>query len=65
MLGGRISTQDEEEVEDELAALEQEMSGETEGNLPQVPNSKLPQQQQHIEEPAAVESNQRQAMLAS
>lgn len=46
MLGGRISNQDEEEVEDELAALEAEISGtkeNTEQELPNVPNSQLPQ----------------------
>lgn len=46
MLGGRISNQDEEEVEDELAALEAEMSGtkeNTQQELPNVPNSQLPQ----------------------
>jgi len=35
MLGGRISNQDEDEVEDELDALEAEVSGLP---LPEVPN---------------------------
>jgi charged multivesicular body protein 6 len=36
MLGGRISNQDEDEVEDELEALEREAAG---IKLPQVPTS--------------------------
>lgn len=40
MLGGKISNQDEEEVEDELAALQAEMEG-TE-QLPRVPDTELP-----------------------
>lgn len=40
MLGGRISTQDEEEVEDELAAMEAEAAGPQQ--LPTVPDDKLP-----------------------
>ncbi|KAI0396000.1 charged multivesicular body protein 6 [Xylariaceae sp. FL0594] len=38
-LGGRITNQDEEEVEDELAALEREVNGHT--VLPAVPNTSL------------------------
>jgi charged multivesicular body protein 6 len=37
MLGGRITNQDEEEVEDELEALEREVNGP--GPLPTVPNT--------------------------
>lgn len=39
MLGGRISNQDEDEVEDELAALELEVNGPA--ILPNVPDTKL------------------------
>ena len=45
MLGGRISNQDEDEVEDELEALEREVVGdkveEVQPVLPEVPTSKL------------------------
>ncbi|KAI1093433.1 charged multivesicular body protein 6 [Rostrohypoxylon terebratum] len=41
MLGGRITNQDEDEVEDELAALELEVNGPA--PLPNVPDTKLPQ----------------------
>lgn len=41
MLGGRISNQDEEEVEDELAALEAEVMGDR-TKLPDVPDTSLP-----------------------
>ncbi|CEJ93915.1 Putative SNF7 family protein [[Torrubiella] hemipterigena] len=64
MLGGRISNHDEEEVEDELAALEREILGSKEPKLPTVPNSQLPQQRvaEDVQEEAPVE---RQATLAS
>lgn len=39
MLGGRISNQDEDEVEDELVALEAEVAGVP---LPEVPSTELP-----------------------
>lgn len=39
MLGGRISNQDEDEVEDELDALEAELTGVP---LPDVPTAELP-----------------------
>jgi charged multivesicular body protein 6 len=39
MLGGRISNQDEDEVEDELEAMEAELAGVP---LPEVPTSGLP-----------------------
>lgn len=39
MLGGRISNQDEDEVEDELEAMAAELSGVT---LPEVPKAELP-----------------------
>jgi charged multivesicular body protein 6 len=63
MLGGRISNQDEEEVEDELAALEAEMSGVAE-DMPSVPNAQLPLSQRESEQPQA-ERRKQQAMLAS
>jgi len=39
MLGGRISNQDEDEVEDELDALEAEITGVP---MPDVPTAELP-----------------------
>jgi len=60
MLGGRISNQDEDEVEDELEALQAEVTGVP---LPEVPTTELPTKvrakirQRQREE-------QRQAMLA-
>jgi charged multivesicular body protein 6 len=39
MLGGRISNQDEDEVENELAELEREINGP--GPLPAVPDTEL------------------------
>ncbi|KPM39137.1 hypothetical protein AK830_g7430 [Neonectria ditissima] len=62
MLGGRISNHDEEEVEDELAALEAEMSG---PELPAVPDTDLPVKQANAEtEPQAARVKQ-PAMLAA
>lgn len=66
MLGGRITNQDEEEVEDELAALEAEVNGPT--KLPDVPNNKLPETPEAgpESEPASVKGRQtetRQAVL--
>ncbi|GJN85114.1 Snf7 family protein [Purpureocillium lilacinum] len=68
MLGGRISNQDEEDVEDELAALQAEVAGEgVAQQLPSVPNANLPEAERRGEgEPAAAaERPERQAMLAS
>ncbi|KLJ07096.1 hypothetical protein EMPG_17419 [Blastomyces silverae] len=42
MLGGQMSNQDEDEVEDELEAMEQEISGPI--GLPNVPTSALPEE---------------------
>lgn len=70
MLGGKISNQDEDEVEDELAALEAEMS-ESQPQpqpLPNVPDTELPAQKTEPErQPTKVRQKQpeRQAMLAS
>lgn len=67
MLGGRITNQDEEEVEDELAALEQEVNGPT--TLPAAPDTALPKittPQAKLESPPARERRpERQPMLAS
>lgn len=54
MLGGQITNQDEEEVEDELAALEAEVNGPT--KLPDVPINKLPEAPQT--EPQAAKGQQ-------
>lgn len=63
MLGGRISNQDEDEVEDELAALQAEVAGGAQ-ELPSVPSARLPQAE--AEEPAAAATRpERQAMPAS
>ncbi|KAH7320257.1 Snf7 family [Stachybotrys elegans] len=63
MLGGRISNQDEEEVEDELAALEAEMAGPQQ--LPTVPNDQLRERDPEAEpQPSRVRQPERQAMLA-
>lgn len=61
MLGGRMSAQDEDEVEDELAALE---AATRPVKLPEVPDTELPEQ----ERPAAAEEEAQPAraqMLAS
>ncbi|KAH6896959.1 Snf7 family, partial [Thelonectria olida] len=63
MLGGRISNQDEEDVEDELAALEAEVSGQ---QLPSVPIVDLPVREpgQEEDEPQVVRTKQ-PAMMAA
>ncbi|KAK3989833.1 Snf7 family [Cladorrhinum sp. PSN332] len=73
MLGGRISNQDEDAVEAELEALEAEITGKTaaatrrEDELPSVPNTGLPAQQQQ-EHPTRQEqtkvAERREAILA-
>ncbi|KAI0385337.1 charged multivesicular body protein 6 [Hypomontagnella monticulosa] len=66
MLGGRITNQDEDEVEDELAALEAEVNGPA--TLPNVPDTKLPQavkEQQPTTTEEAEPEPERRAMLAS
>ncbi|KXH39221.1 Snf7 family protein [Colletotrichum nymphaeae SA-01] len=71
MLGGRISVQDEEEVEDELAALEASVAAEeavrNPPKLPKVPDTKLPTPKgEEEEEPEPQQPiRTRQAMLAS
>lgn len=75
ILAGRISNQDEEEVEDELAALEAEVANKNKNasavgvqqQLPSVPDTQLPAQQLGAE-PAAERTKtqtERQAMLAA
>lgn len=63
MLGGKISNQDEDEVEDELAALEAEIKRAE--PLPNVPVVEPPQAQPE-RQPAVIEQPEpeRQAMLA-
>jgi charged multivesicular body protein 6 len=60
MLGGKISNQDEDEVEDELEALEAELTG----VLPEVPSTELPQKAR-AEARERRKEEARQAMLAS
>ncbi|KAK4251682.1 Snf7 family [Corynascus novoguineensis] len=71
IIGGRISVQEEEEVEDELAALEAEVAKKEAGvqRLPNVPDTQLPVQNEIAEgsrsETAAQKpQRERQAMLA-
>ncbi|EHK26637.1 uncharacterized protein TRIVIDRAFT_50278 [Trichoderma virens Gv29-8] len=65
MLGTRMTAQDEEEVEDELAALEAEMSGVNQ-KLPTVPNAQLPVSERPAGQEEAQENRpERQAMLAA
>ena len=60
MLGGRISNQDEDEVEDELDALEAEVTGIP---LPDVPTAELPVKDR-AKTRAREREEQRVAMLA-
>ncbi|KAL6914506.1 hypothetical protein ACHAPO_005668 [Fusarium lateritium] len=63
LLGGRMTNQDEQEVEDELEALEAELAGPAPAErLPDVPISDLPEQQK-IE--AQAERAKQPAMLAA
>ncbi|GAO17713.1 hypothetical protein UVI_02058170 [Ustilaginoidea virens] len=64
MLGGQMSNQDEEEVEDELAALQAEISGERR-SLPSVPNAQLPPPQRIGEEPEGHERSEPEPVLAA
>lgn len=67
MLGGRMSAQDEDEVEDELAALEAESRPtKLPTKLPEVPDTELPEHERPA--PAAQEEEAQPArapMLAS
>jgi charged multivesicular body protein 6 len=60
MLGGKISNQDEDEVEEELEALEAELTG----VLPEVPSTELPHKVR-AEAREKRKQEARQAMLAS
>lgn len=60
MLGGRISNHDEDEVEDELAALEAEMNGIP---LPEAPKGDLVRKER-AKERQREQEEQRTAMLA-
>ncbi|RGP61807.1 snf7 family [Fusarium longipes] len=63
LLGGRMSNQDEQEVEDELEALEAEIAGPAPAErLPDVPSSEFPERQK-IE--AQTERAKQPAMLAA
>lgn len=63
MLGGRISNHDEDEVEDELEALEAELTGVP---LPEVPKTELPARERAKarEREREEQREQRVAMLA-
>ncbi|KAL3422446.1 snf7 family protein [Phlyctema vagabunda] len=62
MLGGRISNHDEDEVEDELEALEAELNGIP---LPEVPTNELPSKERaKAREREREEQRERVAMLA-
>jgi charged multivesicular body protein 6 len=61
MLGGRISNQDEDEVEDELEALAAELRGIP---LPDVPTAELPSKERAKARQKEREEEQRVAMLA-
>lgn len=66
MLGGRITNDEEAEVEDELEALEAQIRGtEQQGkvDLPSAPEAPLPKVEAETE-PAVPTREQRQAMLA-
>ena len=60
MLGGKISNQDEDEVEDELEAMEAELTG----VLPEVPSTELPAKAR-AEAREKRREEAKQAMLAS
>ncbi|OBT85836.1 hypothetical protein VE02_06059 [Pseudogymnoascus sp. 03VT05] len=63
MLGGKISNQDEDEVEDQLEALEAQVTG----VMPSVPTTKLPSKEraEAREKQREEQREERQAMLAS
>lgn len=63
LLGNKMSSEDEAEVEDELAALEAELGGKEQAQtLPSVPNAKLPEAQK-VSDPAPAQE-ERQAIPA-
>lgn len=57
MLGGKISNADEDEVEDELEALEAEVTGMP---MPDVPTKELPKQELSTKERAKARERQRE-----
>jgi charged multivesicular body protein 6 len=57
MLGGRISNHDEDEVEDELEALEREVAGIP---LPEVPTTELPSKERDSKERAKARQRERE-----
>lgn len=70
MLGDKISNQEEDEVEDELAALEAELGDRDQttlgsGSLPSVPDTALKGDSTHTgPEPAPVQHEERQAIMS-
>ena len=67
MLGDKISNQDEDEVEEELAALEAELGGREQTPvvpLPNVPDTEPERERTDEPQPARVQQPERQAMLA-
>lgn len=62
MLGGRISNHDEDEIEDELRALEAELQRQE--PLPNVPITPLPDREEEVPKPAQVKHKEPEAMLA-
>lgn len=68
MLAGQMSNQDEDEVEDELEALQREVEGTVE--MPNVPTAALPEQTDEEKEKEArarakARAQERAAMLAA
>lgn len=63
MLAGHLSNQDEDEVEDELAALQQQAQGPA--ALPNAPTSSLPEEQMAAEEPEGDQKTKQQAKSRS
>lgn len=61
MLGGRISNHDEDEVEDELDALEAEITGVP---LPEVPTAELPRNKERARAREQEREEERVATLA-
>lgn len=64
MLGGRISNHDEQEVEDELEALEAALAAPAEG-LPSVPEVRIPEVQREPRVGTRAERESQPAMLAA
>jgi len=68
LLGGAMSNQDEDEVEDELEALEKEVNGLAQVQLPDAPTQKLPEtappEEETARERARRRERQRQAQEA-